>query len=152
MGIVKISELSNDNNHEDVTTSTVLLFVWNACEVNAVIVAACIPALPPLIEAWTGRHPTKGHRSSNNGGTWNGGKHGGGGGSRTVRSAVRRGDDVELGHTAQVLPGLGRSDGGHHERDRSDSTEEILKKGAWSDHENEELRRGIQVRQQFGVA
>ncbi|TEY23441.1 hypothetical protein BOTCAL_1478g00010 [Botryotinia calthae] len=48
--IIKIVELSNDANHSDLTWATVWLFVWNAFEINLIIIAACIPTLVPLFE------------------------------------------------------------------------------------------------------
>ncbi|KAM0302193.1 hypothetical protein ACHAO8_011594 [Botrytis cinerea] len=48
--VIKIVELSNDANHSDLTWATVWLFVWNAFEINLIIIAACIPTLVPLFE------------------------------------------------------------------------------------------------------
>ncbi|THV45516.1 hypothetical protein BGAL_0479g00020 [Botrytis galanthina] len=48
--VIKIVELKNDANHSDITWATVWLFVWNAFEINLIIIAACIPTLIPLLE------------------------------------------------------------------------------------------------------
>ncbi|KAF7924011.1 hypothetical protein EAE99_006672 [Botrytis elliptica] len=48
--VIKIVELKNDANHSDITWATVWLFVWNAYEINLIIIAACIPTLIPLLE------------------------------------------------------------------------------------------------------
>ncbi|PQE21313.1 integral membrane protein [Rutstroemia sp. NJR-2017a WRK4] len=57
--IVKIVELANDANRTDFTWATVWLFVWNAFEINLIIIAACIPTLVPLFEiVWNHRSTT----------------------------------------------------------------------------------------------
>ncbi|PQE07102.1 integral membrane protein [Rutstroemia sp. NJR-2017a BVV2] len=73
--IVKIVELANDANRTDFTCelshihtlsalmldigATVWLFVWNAFEINLIIIAACIPTLVPLFEiVWNHRSTT----------------------------------------------------------------------------------------------
>ena len=156
MGIVKISELGNDSDRDDLTWETVLLFVWNACEVNTVIVAACIPAFPPVMEALRGRNTVKGSRIGGGGTGWNheGGKwsdNGGGwsGGGSRFGKTLRGGDEMDLGTTAHARPGLRSSES--RDRNRSDSTEEILARGAGSELELERMERGIQVKHQFGV-
>jgi len=68
--VIKIIELGNDSNHQDLTWATVLLFVWNAFEINIVIIAACTPALVPLFEILTGRKSSSQFSKKPSGGSY----------------------------------------------------------------------------------
>lgn len=45
----------------DWTWYAVLLLVWNECEINSIIIAACIPTLMPMFRAILGRQPLRRH-------------------------------------------------------------------------------------------
>ena len=58
MGIVKTIMLPSDiSRGTDLVRLAALLFIWNAIEVNVVIIAGCIPTLVPLFELYKGRDP-----------------------------------------------------------------------------------------------
>lgn len=45
-------------------TKPVLLYIWNAVEINVVIIAGCVPTIVPLIEFLRGRHPYRAEPST----------------------------------------------------------------------------------------
>lgn len=62
MGVVKTITIPRDlDRSADFIRTTVLLFIWNACEVNIVIVAGCVPTIMPLVERLRGRDPYRFH-------------------------------------------------------------------------------------------
>ena len=61
MAIAKISSFFSSYDESDISWSLVLLFIWNASEINSIIVAACVPTLPPLYRALRGRESRR-HR------------------------------------------------------------------------------------------
>ena len=101
MATLKIADFFSAFGEADVTWSAILLFIWNACEINSVIIAACIPTLQPLFSAIFGS------------GTL--GRHSGRAARYTARSASftrttgrgleswRRVDDLELGEDNLTL-------------------------------------------------
>jgi hypothetical protein len=61
MAIVKIAMLPADlDRTTDFVRTTVLLFLWNSCEVNVVIIAGCVPTIVPIFERLRGRDPLAG--------------------------------------------------------------------------------------------
>ncbi|KAH8590752.1 hypothetical protein B0O99DRAFT_745051 [Bisporella sp. PMI_857] len=75
--ILIVVELQNDSNHKDLTWATVMLFVWNAIDINLVIIAACIPTIVPVFEIITGRkHSSYFAKSTSSFSNSNGGRYG----------------------------------------------------------------------------
>ena len=60
MAVIKIDYFFQFDQ-PDWTRSAVLLLVWNACEINSIIIAACIPTLVPLFRALFGLRPAGRH-------------------------------------------------------------------------------------------